>query len=119
VLAAAALFWNSLVMAADAEFETGALIPVFHWAFTFVPALGAGLAARRRGSSTPLRLALGTGVVTVPLFAIGWSLFGSRDAFAAVVGNSLWNTLILGVAPLALAALVSKNIAWNREHAAA
>jgi hypothetical protein len=119
LLAAAALVWNALVMAADAEFETGALIPVLHWAFSFVPALLAGLAARRRGPATALAYALGTGVVTVPLFALGWSLFGSRDALAAGVGNALWSTLLLAVIPLALAALIAKNLSGDREHSPA
>lgn len=120
LLAAAALIWNALVMAADAEFETGPIIPVFHWAFTFVPALLAGLAARGRGAGPAVAVALGTGVVTVPLLALGWSLLSSRESMSAGTGSALWATAILGVAPLAIAAGISRSsalsAAWKREH---
>lgn len=116
LLAAAALVWNALVLAADAAVVVGAIIPIFHWAFTFVAALLAGLAARRRRPATTLAVALGTGVVTVPLFALGFSLFASREAFLAGVGATLWITSVLGVLPLALAALIAKNLSSNREY---
>ena len=120
LLAAAALLWNALVLAADAEFETGAIIPVLHWAFTFVPALLVGLAARNRGVARAVAAALATGVVTVPLFGLGWSLFASREAMAGGIGNSLWATALLGVGPLVIAAAISRSsalsAAWKREH---
>ncbi|MGY2130238.1 hypothetical protein [Blastococcus sp. SYSU DS0617] len=120
LLAAAALIWNALVMAADSEFETGAIIPVFHWMFTFVPALLTGLAARNRGAVRTVAAALGTGVVTVPLFGLGWSLLSSREPMPAGIGNSLWITAILGVGPLVIAAAISRSSAlssaWKREH---
>jgi len=120
LLAAAALIWNALVLAADSEFETGAIIPVFHWAFTFVPALLVGLAARRRGASRALAAALGTGVVTLPLFGLGWSLLNSRESSTAGIGNSLWTTALLGAVPLAIAAAISRSsalsTAWKRQH---
>jgi hypothetical protein len=115
LIGAAALVWNALVMAADAEFVVGALIPVFHWLFTFAPALLAGLAARRREARTILATALGTGAVTVPLLGLGFSLFGSREDIATGTGQALWNTLILGVAPLALAAVFARNAGRRRE----
>jgi hypothetical protein len=114
--AAAALVWNALVLAADAEFVVGALIPVFHWAFTFVPALLAGVAARERRPQTALAVALGTGVVTVPLLGLGFSLFASRESFADGLGGSLWTTAILGGVPLVLAALIVGGLSRNREH---
>lgn len=116
LLAAAALIWNALVMAADAEFETGAIIPVFHWMFTFVPALLVGLAARSRGRARAFAAALGTGVVTLPLFGLGWSLLASREPAAAGFGNSLWATVIFGVVPLGIAAVIAQSSAANREH---
>ncbi|SDF04760.1 hypothetical protein SAMN05660662_0862 [Blastococcus aurantiacus] len=120
LLAAAALIWNALVLAADAEFQTGALIPVFHWMFTFVPALLTGLAARNRGAVRAVAAALGTGVVTVPLLGLGWSLFASRESMTAGLGNSLWATALLGVGPLVIAAAISRSsalsAAWKREH---
>ena len=117
LLAGAALVWNALVLAGDAAVVVGALIPIFHWAFTFVPALGAGLAARRCRPAATLAVALGTGVVTVPLFALGFALFASREAFLPGVAGTLWITLILGVLPLALAALIAKNLSSNRQQA--
>ncbi|WP_147252159.1 hypothetical protein [Blastococcus sp. TF02-09] len=120
LLAAAALVWNALVLAADAEFETGAVIPVLHWAFTFVPALVTGLAARNLGVARAVAAALGTGVVTLPLFGLGWSLLHSRESPAAGTGNSLWTTAVLGLVPLAIAAAISRSsalsAAWKREH---
>ena len=122
LLAAAALVWNALVLAADAEFETGALIPVFHWAFTFVPALLTGFAARGLGAGRAVAAALGTGVVTLPLFGLGWSLLGSREGVWTGIGNSLWTTAILGVVPLVIAAAIARSSAttatWKREHSA-
>lgn len=122
LLAAAALIWNALVMAADAEFETGAIIPIFHWAFTFVPALLVGIVARGLGPARAVAAALGTGVVTLPLFGLGWSLLSSRESPAAGIGNSLWTTVILGAVPLVIAAAISRSnaqsAAWKREHPA-
>ena len=122
LLAAAALIWNALVMAADAEFETGAVIPIFHWAFTFVPALLTGFAARGLGVERAVAAALGTGVVTLPLFGLGWSLLSSRESLAAGIGNSLWTTAVLGAVPLMVAAAIARSsaltTAWKREHPA-
>jgi hypothetical protein len=122
LLAAAALIWNALVMAADAEFETGAIIPIFHWAFTFLPALLTGLAARGLGPARTVAAALGTGVVTLPLFGLGWSLLHSRESPAAGIGNSLWTTAVLGAVPLVVAAAIARSnalsAAWKREHPA-
>jgi hypothetical protein len=120
LVAVAALVWNALVLAADSQVVIGAIIPVFHWMFTFVPALLVGYAARGLGVSRAVAAALGTGVVTLPLFGLGWSLFSSREAVATGIGNSLWNTVILGVAPLVIAAAITRSSArttgWKREH---
>jgi len=92
----------------------GWLVVVLHWAFTFVPALLAGLAAHARPPATALASALGTGVVTVPLLALGFSLFASREPFATGLAGSLWTTVVLGLLPLALAALVARNLASRK-----
>ena len=122
LLAAAALIWNALVMAADAAVETGPIIPVFHWLFTFVPALLTGFAARGLGPARAVAAALGTGVVTLPLFGLGWSLLSSRESLAAGIGNSLWTTAVLGAVPLVVAAAIARSsaltTAWKREHPA-
>ncbi len=103
VLAAAALSWNAFVLAADAALEAGPVIPVFHWLFTFVPAVLVGLLARQRGAAVAWTAALATAAVTLPLFGLGWSLLASRGSALAGFGNSLWSTAALGVLPLVIA----------------
>jgi len=115
LVAAAALVWNALVLAADAAVVVGAIIPVLHWLFTAVPAALGALVARGHGADVSLRAGLGTGVVTVPLFALGWALFNSREPTATAVLGSLWSTLLLGVAPLVVAALVCSRPRWPAE----
>jgi hypothetical protein len=96
LLAAAALIRNALVMAAD------------------------GFAARGLGAGRAVAAALGTGVVTLPLFGLGWSLFSPREAPAAGIGNSSWTTAILGAVTLVIAAAIARSSAlsnaWTREH---
>jgi hypothetical protein len=116
LLAAAALIWNALVMAANAAFETGAIIPVFHWMFTFVPALLAGLVARGLGAERARAAALGTAVVTLPLFGLGWALFASRESAGPAIGDSLWTTVIFGVVPLGIAVAIAGSSARGPEH---
>lgn len=67
-----------------------------------VPALLAGALARADGRGARIRAALGTGVVTVPMTALGWSLLASSGA-AAGLGDVLGTTLLSGAAPVALA----------------
>jgi hypothetical protein len=112
VVAAGALAFNALVLAADARYVVGALIPVLHWLFTFVPALLAGALTARRGAAVAVTAALGTGVVTMPLFALGWALFASREPFVGAVGSSLWLTAILGALPLLFAGVLVRG--WGR-----
>ena len=50
--ALAALVWNALYAAALSTIDYGAIIPVFHWLFTFGPAVLAGLVFRPRGKAT-------------------------------------------------------------------
>ena len=100
-LAAAALLWNALYAAALSTIDFGAPIPIFHWLFTFIPAVLAGSLFRHRGRRARWTAALGTGVVTVPLFALSWSLLIPGLSLAGVA-NTLWATGILGVAPLAV-----------------
>jgi hypothetical protein len=120
VLAATgALVFNALVLAADAAVVVGAVIPVLHWLFTLVPALLAGAVAARRGSAAATAAALGTGVVTVPLFALGWALFLSRESFLMGVLNALWNTGLLGVLPLVIGVAIARNVGRTREWRAA
>ena len=103
---AGALAWNALYCAALSAGAFGAVIPVFHWLFTFVPALVVGLATRAAGPRGQLRATLGTAVVTLPLFALGWALL-SPDALDAVLGT-LWTTAVLGVVPLVVAVAATR-----------
>jgi hypothetical protein len=67
VVAAGALVFNALVLAADASYVAGPAIPVFHWLFTLVPGLLAGALLASRGAAAATAAALATGAVTVPL----------------------------------------------------
>ncbi|MEU2350782.1 hypothetical protein [Modestobacter sp. NPDC049651] len=66
-----------------------------------VPAVLAGLLARTDGRAARVRAALGTGVVTLPLLAVGWALLASGAP--ATTGDALGMTLLSGVAPFAAA----------------
>jgi hypothetical protein len=111
--AAGALVWNALVLAADADYVVGALIPVLHWAFSLLPALLAGAVTARRESAAAGAAALGTGIVTLPLFALGFALFSSRESFLVTVGSSLWITAVLGVLPLLIGTALARG--WGRK----
>ncbi|MGY1616393.1 hypothetical protein ACI797_06560 [Geodermatophilus sp. SYSU D00691] len=73
------------------------------WTVPFVPALLAGVLARRDGRAARLRAALGTGVVTLPLFALGWALLASPAGIPLPASEVLSTTLLAGVAPFAVA----------------
>jgi hypothetical protein len=102
-----ALAWNALYSAALADQVGGAVIPVFHWLFTFVPALVVGLGTRSAGARTQLRATLGTAVVTLPLFALGWALLASPGGAVAFLG-ALYDTAVLGVVPLVVAVAATR-----------
>jgi hypothetical protein len=101
LLAAAALVWNAVYAAALSTIEFGSPIPIFHWLFAFAPAVLAGWLFAQRGREARRVAALGTGVVTVPLFALGWALLflHPEPLFMAIAGTAQL-TVILGVAPL-------------------
>ncbi|WNV73571.1 hypothetical protein [Geodermatophilus sp. DSM 44513] len=108
-----ALGWNAVFSAALST-DDGPVIPVFHWLFTLVPALVVGLQLRRAGARALLRGALGTAVVTLPLFALGWALLtssGSPDGLSgalAGVPDTVRVTAVLGVVPLLLAVAATR-----------
>jgi hypothetical protein len=102
-----ALAWNAAYSAALSAAVVGAVIPVFHWLFTFVPALVAGLTTRAAGSRAQLRATLGTAVVTLPLFALGWALLASSGGLVALLG-ALYSTALLGVVPLVVAVAATR-----------
>jgi hypothetical protein len=73
------------------------------WTVPFVPALLGGMLARRDGRAARVRAALGTGVVTLPLFALGWALLGSPGGVPLPASEILSTSLLAGVAPFAIA----------------
>ncbi|MCZ2837553.1 hypothetical protein [Modestobacter sp. VKM Ac-2985] len=68
-----------------------------------VPAVLAGVVARHDGRAARVRLALGTGLVTVPLCGLGWALLSSSARSTAGLADVLAVTGIAAAAPLALA----------------
>jgi hypothetical protein len=101
LLAAATLVWNALYSAALSATESGPIIPIFHWLFTFAPALVAGWFFSHRGRGARWAAALGTGVVTVPLLAVSWALLDSSGLSLTGVLRALYNTAVFGIVPLA------------------
>ncbi|MGY1749406.1 hypothetical protein [Modestobacter sp. SYSU DS0511] len=68
-----------------------------------VPAVLAGVLAAGAGRAARVRLALGTGLVTVPLAGLGWALLSSAPVSTATFADVLAVTGIAGAAPLAVA----------------
>ncbi|MGY1840989.1 MULTISPECIES: hypothetical protein [unclassified Modestobacter] len=68
-----------------------------------VPAVLAGLLAADAGRAARVRLALGTGLVTVPLTGLGWALLSSAPVSTATFADVLAVTGVAGAAPLAVA----------------
>jgi hypothetical protein len=111
VLAAAfALGWNALHSAALSDLVVGAVLPVLDWLFTFLPAAVVGLATRRAGLRAQLRAMLGTAVVTVPLFTLGWALLDSSPGVVGVL-EALHGGSLLGVLPVLLAVAGARAVA--------
>lgn len=100
LLAAAALVWSALYDAALSTIDFGAPIPVLHWLFSFAPAVLAGAVFSGRDRTTRRWAALGTGVVTVPLFALSWGLMYPPRLAGADIVAVLIPTAALAVAPL-------------------
>jgi hypothetical protein len=72
-------------------------------AVPLVPAVLGGLLTRDDGRPARIRAALGTGVVTLPMTALGWALLASPAATPAGLPDVLAMTLSAGLAPFALA----------------
>ncbi|WP_166503535.1 hypothetical protein [Modestobacter italicus] len=106
VTAAGALVWNDLFLAALGT--TGdAAIPVLDWLFTLLPAAVVGLATRGADVRTQLRALLGTAVVTLPLYALGWGLFSSAEDWPAAI-NAVRVTALLGGIPLLITLVTTR-----------
>ncbi|NEK58338.1 hypothetical protein GCU56_10690 [Geodermatophilus sabuli] len=106
VVAAAALVWHDLFLAALND-TGGPVIPVFDWLFAFVPAFVVALAGRRHGRAVQLRAAVGTGVVTVPLVALGSALTDGSTGVLTALAGGLYGAILFGVGPLAVATLLT------------
>ncbi|MGY1625278.1 hypothetical protein ACI789_23990 [Geodermatophilus sp. SYSU D00965] len=102
LVAAFALGWNALHSAALSDLVVGAVLPELDWLFTFLPAAVVGLATRRAGVRAQLRAMLGTAVVTVPLFTLGWALLDSSPGVVGVL-EALHGGTLLGALPVLLA----------------
>jgi hypothetical protein len=72
-------------------------------AVPLVPAVLAGVLAGDAGRAARVRAALGTGLVTVPMSAVGWALLSSPGRSTAGLGDVLGMTALAGAAPLVLA----------------
>ena len=72
-------------------------------AVPLLPAVLAGALAADAGRAARVRLALGTGLVTVPMSAVGWALLSSAASSTADLGDVLGMTLLAAAAPLAVA----------------
>ena len=115
VLAAGALAVNAIYAAALSTIDFGVPIPIFHWLFTAVPAFLAGAASMGRERRARVAAAVGTGVVTLPLFALGWALLlsgsplpeSSTASYLMGMLGALHFTAILGVLPLVVAAALA------------
>jgi hypothetical protein len=80
-----------------------------------VPAVVAAVLAADAGRAARIRVALGTGLVTLPLGALGWALLSSSARSTAGLGDVLAMTGLAGVVPLALAvAFVAAERRGNR-----
>ena len=108
VASALALIWNDLYFAALASGKSGAVIPVFDWLFTFLPALVVGLVTSRHGRAAHLRATLGTAIVTVPLLGLGWSISGEGGTLPGALAGGLYSAAVFGVVPLLLAMVLTR-----------
>ncbi|WP_346620182.1 hypothetical protein [Blastococcus montanus] len=111
VLTAAVLAWNALYSAAYSTTVVDALIPVLHWLFTFVPAVLGALPFRRAGRTVRAAAALGTGVVSLPLFALGWTLLvPGQEGWTDHLVNAAVGVALLGLIPLVLGVAIGAAI---------
>jgi hypothetical protein len=92
-----------LSLAADAGAHLQPTALLARWLVPAVPAVLAGVLARRDGRAARIRAALGTGVVTLPLFAVGWALYASPGGVALAPGDVGSMVLLAGGTPFALA----------------
>jgi hypothetical protein len=91
----------SLASLAGTGQQSGDLL--VRWALPVVPAVLAGALAADAGRAARIRVALGTGLVTVPLAGLGWALLSSPAGSPAGLGDVLAMTGLSAFAPLALA----------------
>lgn len=105
LLAGAALVSVAAALSLASFAGTGQLPPdlVLRGVVPVVPAVLAGLLARNDGRAARIRVALGTGLVTVPLGALGWALLSSPYWSTAGLTDVLAMTGLSALAPLALA----------------
>ena len=123
--AAVQLWWGLVVAAAvavlSADLSLASYARADQWpgdlpvrcALPIVPAVLAGFLARDAGRAARTRLALGTGLVTVPLGALGWALLASAPGTTAGLGDVLAMTGTSAALPFAVALGL---VATDRRH---
>jgi hypothetical protein len=99
-LSAAALVWSAIYNSALSTIDFGAPIPIFNWLFSFAPAFLAGVVFAQRSREERYAVALGTGVVTVPLIGLSWALLYPAGISLAGAFAPLAMTALLGAGPL-------------------
>jgi hypothetical protein len=92
-----------LSLAADAGAHLQPTALLARWLVPVVPAVLAGVLARRDGRGARVRAALGTGAVTLPLFAVGWALYASPGGVALAPADGAAVVRMGGAAPFARA----------------
>jgi hypothetical protein len=113
--AAVRLWWGFLVGGAAVSLAAGLSLASFagagqppqhlvlHCLVPLVPAVLAGVLASDAGRAARIRAVSGTGLVTVPLAALGWALLASPATSSAGLPDVLAMTGLSAVAPLTLA----------------
>ena len=105
VLSVAAQVWNDLYFAAMSA-DTG---PIMLRLFTFVPALVATVVTRRLGRRAQFRAALGTGVATVPMVALGGALYRQTEGLLTATIGGVYTAVVFGVLPIVVAVAVLRS----------
>ncbi|MCV2490739.1 hypothetical protein OF117_15370 [Geodermatophilus sp. YIM 151500] len=105
-LAAAGSVGYAVHAAALSATLVGPVIPVLDWLLTVVPPLLTLPITVGRRAGTRVAVGALTGVVTLPLLALGWSLLLSGPSEPGSPLDAVWNTAVLGAVPFLLVLLL-------------
>lgn len=106
VVSAAAGLANAFFFARSAGPSLGPIIPVLHWAFTFVPSLLAGLLLAFSTGRLGLQAALAAAEVAVPIQALSWALLVRFTERGPAVTMTFLPIAILVLAPVGVAVAI-------------